>query len=174
MLSNDQTIRSRTAGFSLLEVMITILIVSVGLLGLAGLHSRALIAETEAKGRGEALALLQDVAQRMEANAFGAKAAIASALTLDNVGLDYACGTGTQLEADLCEWDASIKNAKSLPDARGCVEAIAADNEILLSLAWRGRDGGFAPSAAQGCGSGEIATNRRVVSTRVRIPSLGG
>lgn len=174
MLKNSNKIRIRTTGFSLLEVMITILIVSVGLLGLAGLHSRSLVAETEAGGRGQALALIQDLAQRIEANQVGAKAAISSTLTLTNIGCGYACSTGSQFDTDLCEWDTAIANAKSLSGACGCIETIGANNEFLLSLAWRGRDNGFAPTAAQTCGSDTITANRRVVSTRVRIPSLGG
>lgn len=174
MLKANTDIRTRAAGFSLLEVMITILIVSVGLLGLAGLHARSLVAEAEAGGRGQALALIQDLAQRIEANQVGAKTAISNTLTISNIGCGYSCSTGSQFNTDLCEWQAAVTSAKSLPDACGCIETISANNELLLSLAWRGHDNGFAPTAAQTCGSGAITTNRRVVSTRVRIPSLGG
>lgn len=161
-------------GFSLLEVMITLLIVSVGLLGLAGLHARALNAETESFAKGQALGLLQDIAQRVEANQTGASDAITAGINVTNLGTSgYVCTSGTRLDTDLCEWDAALKATTALPGAIGCVQAIAASSEILFSIAWRGRDTGFSPSAAQACGAATITSARRVVSTRIRIPNLG-
>lgn len=161
-------------GFSLLEVLITLLIVSVGLLGLAGLHARSLVAESESHAKGQALALLQDIAQRIESNPAGTDFIITTNASLTNIGSGYTCATGARLETDLCEWDAALKAAKSVPDAVGCVQAVAASSEVLLSVAWRGRDSGFAPSAAQSCGTGTITSARRVVSTRIRLANLGG
>ncbi|MFC5300497.1 prepilin-type N-terminal cleavage/methylation domain-containing protein [Azospira restricta] len=165
---------SAERGFSLIEVMITILIIAIGLLGLAGLHARALNAETESFAKGQALGLLQDIAQRFEANQPGAKDAIAAGINVTNIGTSgYVCAAGARLDTDLCEWDAALKATTALPGAVGCVQAIAASSEILFSIAWRGRDTGFSPSAAQGCGSATITSARRVVSTRIRIPNLG-
>ena len=55
-------------GFSLIEVMITMFVLAVGLLGLAGLQARALTGEIEAASRGQALLLVNDLADRMAAN----------------------------------------------------------------------------------------------------------
>lgn len=161
-------------GFSLLEVLITLLIVSVGLLGLAGLHGRALNAETESFARGQALGLLQDIAQRFEANQIGSKNSIAAAINVTNLGTaTYSCSAGNRVNTDLCEWNASLKTTKALPNVVGCVQAITASSEILFSVAWQGRDSGFSPSAAQSCGAGTITSARRVVTTRIRLPALG-
>ena len=57
--------RFSSAGFSLLEVLISMLIVMVGLLGLAGMQARAQIAELESYQRAQALVLLYDMSDRM-------------------------------------------------------------------------------------------------------------
>ncbi|MBF0271887.1 MAG: type IV pilus modification protein PilV [Magnetococcales bacterium] len=55
----------RCGGFSLLEILITLLIVSVGLLGLASLLSRMHVAELEAYQRTQALIMLSDISERL-------------------------------------------------------------------------------------------------------------
>ncbi|MBF0192448.1 MAG: type IV pilus modification protein PilV [Magnetococcales bacterium] len=55
----------RCRGFSLLEILITLLIVSVGLLGLASLLSRMQVAELEAYQRTQALIVLSDISERL-------------------------------------------------------------------------------------------------------------
>lgn len=67
MLMN-RTKSNRMRGYSLIEVMITLFVVAIGLLGLAGLQARALNAEVEAASRGQALMLTNDLADRMAAN----------------------------------------------------------------------------------------------------------
>jgi type IV pilus assembly protein PilV len=57
--------RSAAAGFSLIEVLISMLIIVVGLLGLAGMQARAQIAELESYQRAQALVLLYDMMDRI-------------------------------------------------------------------------------------------------------------
>ena len=49
------------SGFSMLEVLVSIVIVAVGLLGMAGLSARSTTAEYEAYQRAQALILLSDM-----------------------------------------------------------------------------------------------------------------
>lgn len=160
-------------GFSLIEVMVTIVIVGIGLLGLAGLQARALTAEAESYSRGQALVLLQDMSQRLEANLVGAKAGL-SAISITNLGCGYTCTGTDMLATDLCQWNTTLTSATALPGACGCVEGLSSSSEILVSVAWRGRDTAVAPTASQTCGSGTITSGRHVVSTRIRLPNLGG
>jgi type IV pilus assembly protein PilV len=57
--------RNRSRGFNLLEVLVAMLIVMVGLLGLAGMQARAQVAELESYQRAQALVLLQDMVERV-------------------------------------------------------------------------------------------------------------
>jgi type IV pilus assembly protein PilV len=60
--------RGRQAGYLMMEVLITMFVLVIGLLGLAGLQARAHQAETESYQRVQALVLLRDMADRINAN----------------------------------------------------------------------------------------------------------
>lgn len=70
---NSPKPRMTAGGYSLIEVMITMFILAIGLMGLAGLQARALNAEIEAASRGQALALANDLAERMAADLVAVK-----------------------------------------------------------------------------------------------------
>lgn len=55
-------------GFTLLEVLIALLVLSVGLLGLAGLQTRGLAAVHNAYLRSQAVLLARDMGERIRAN----------------------------------------------------------------------------------------------------------
>lgn len=56
-------------GFSLFEVLITVVVISIGLLGLAALQFAGLRAANSAQEHTQATLLAQDVAERIHANA---------------------------------------------------------------------------------------------------------
>ena len=82
-------------GYSLLEVLITMFVIAIGLLGLVGLQARALTAEVEAAARGQALMLVNEMADRMEANLAQVKSPVGNA-TYDQQsgGTKRVFGTG--------------------------------------------------------------------------------
>ncbi len=55
-------------GFSLIEVMVTMLIVSIGLLGIAGIIMTSLKNSQSSYGRSQATLLANDIIDRMRAN----------------------------------------------------------------------------------------------------------
>lgn len=55
-------------GTSLIEVLVTLVILTIGLLGLTGLQSRLQVSELEAYQRAQALILLNDMASRVATN----------------------------------------------------------------------------------------------------------
>lgn len=58
----------RNSGFSMIEVLVSMIIILVALLGIAALQGRAQVAELEAQQRAMALILLSDISDRMTAN----------------------------------------------------------------------------------------------------------
>jgi type IV pilus assembly protein PilV len=68
----------RQAGFNLLEVLVSVLIVTVGLLGLAGVQVVAQRAEQESYQRAQAMILMSDILDRINANR---KVAVCYAIT---------------------------------------------------------------------------------------------
>jgi len=182
----------RAAGFGLIETLVALIIITVGLLGLAGLQSRAHQAELESYQRAQALVLLQDMVNRINTNR---KAA--GCYTITNVAAgspfvgysnttDYTCNafgtaaTQALATADLAAWDALLKGEAESVDgqsvgavigARGCVSNVATD-VYTISVAWQGLAETVAP--INNCGTGLYGgeTRRRVVSITVRIADL--
>jgi len=58
----------KNTGFSMMEVLITIVILTFGLLGLAGLQAKALTTQMESYQRSQALILIKDMENRINAN----------------------------------------------------------------------------------------------------------
>lgn len=60
--------RKYSAGISLMEVLITMIIILIGLLGIVALQAKAQVAELEAYQRAQALILLSDITDRLNVN----------------------------------------------------------------------------------------------------------
>jgi type IV pilus assembly protein PilV len=167
-------------GVGLLEVLITLLLLSIGLLGMASLQARAQQAEMESYQRAQALILLEDMANRMNANRTWRNC------YLGDVGQgssSYVVGCNVRSDADLQAWENLLDGAAeslagnqigAMIGARGCIEALdASGNHFEISVAWQG----LAPTAssANTCGQGQYGTDdalRRVVSRTVRFAVL--
>lgn len=86
-------------GFSLLEVLIAVLVLSIGLLGLAGLYAVGLRSVDSANLRTQATVVAQDILERMRANR---DAAIAGDYNIDD--LEAVAAGASVAETDLAEW----------------------------------------------------------------------
>ena len=148
-----------TAGTSLVEVLVTMVILAIGLLALAGLQARLHVLQIESYQRAQALILLQDMASRVVSNRYAA----ASYVTATPLGTGAACPTttATRQQADATEWCNEIMGASetasgggavgAMVGGRGCVEALGGD-EYLLTVAWQGLAPISAPPASVTCG----------------------
>ena len=184
--------RRWTSGASMIEVLVTIVIIAFGLLGMAGLQVRLQASELESYQRSQALLLLNDMVSRMTIN----RNNVASYLTppTSPVGVNLmTCPstTTTVAQRDLGEWCELLKGAGETTDSgtvkvgamiggRGCVEATGSD--YLVTVAWQGQTPVSAPPSSVACGANAYdgATGsacvsdrcRRVVTTLVRIATL--
>jgi type IV pilus assembly protein PilV len=172
-------------GTTLLEVLITIVILAIGLLGLAGLQARLQSSEMEAYQRSQALILLNDMANRIATN----RANAASYATASPLGTGMTCsGAGSMQAVDAKEWCEALQGAGetlsgnsvgAMVGGRGCVEAVGAD-EYLITVAWQGLTPISAPPDSVACGQGSYNGGtacvndrcRRTVTTIVRIGDL--
>ena len=114
-------------GFSMLEALVTLLIVSLGLLGIAGIIANSLKVNQGAQIRSQASWLANDVIDRMRANrktAEGGAYALASCAA--------APAGGTVAIDDLSQWCAAV--AAALPTGTGSV-ALAA-NMVTVTVQW--------------------------------------
>ena len=194
-----RTVRTQT-GFTMLEVLVSLVILVFGLLGMVGLQARAQVATFESYQRGQALILVQDMADRLATNR-GA-AGCYSVTTNTTSGTPYlgsgysgtpvctaAVGTATTralADADLQAWNNALRGAAETAGtdkiggvigARGCVSFDAATNSYRIAVAWQGMAATVAPTA--GDASATCAKNlygadtqRREVNVTVRIATL--
>ena len=182
MLRAASSSRRRQAGVSLIEVLVSVVIVVLGLLGLAGLQSHATVAELEAFQRAQALVLLQDMVDRVNASRLNKNlfttGSVGSGNTVQN------CNTYTGIQRDHCEWGntllgiaetSSAGKVGAMIGARGCVEMVKATmpREYQISVVWQGMSPTKAPDVA--CGAGEYGDDdrkRRAVTATVVIACL--
>ena len=132
------------SGFSLIEVLVSILVVSIGLLGVAGLFSNGIKNTDSAYVRSQAVLLAYDLADRMRANpSVLASYALAADTTLSapaNNCSSQTC-TSTQLAAaDLYDWKTGIAQ---LPAGDGVVVIAAPSATITISWVLMGDSESF-------------------------------
>lgn len=105
----------RQQGFTLLEVMIALVIFSIGLLGLAGLQAEALRYNNGAYQRSQATFLVNDIMDRMRANrdsAINGNYDIALGTNPPSatcVGTGASCDAAATTAADLYEWKQALR-----------------------------------------------------------------
>jgi len=119
--------RSSQIGFTLIEVLIAVVVLSIGLLGLAGLQTTGLHSNHSANLRTQATLLAYDMTDRMRTNGAGAGSAGGSynnpTPTDRSCAWDgsapTACTPQQMAEHDAWEWNAAIVQA--LPQGVGVV-----------------------------------------------------
>jgi len=173
---------SAQRGALLIEVLVAILICAFGLLGFAGMQARATSSEFEGFQRSQALVLVEDMVNRMNANRAHAGEYVNADLIGDGPLEDCAGLAGAAL--DLCEWGNLIRGSAerrggagigAMLAARGCITRPATSTDrYTVSIAWQG----ILPTAGANspCGSGDPLfpdeTVRRAVSETVCIALL--
>ncbi len=104
-LKNNRMTAAHSRGFSLVEVLIALIVMSVGMLGIAGLYMHSMHAGRTSQLRHHAVNLASDVADRIRANPGGG-------VNYQAGGVDNACVMGgvdcteTQMALnDIWLWD---------------------------------------------------------------------
>lgn len=183
-------------GFSMIEVLVTLVITLLGLLGVLGLQIKAQQTEFESYQRAQALVLLSDMTDRLQANGKSALCYDMTSWSVKYLGpesgaVPVACvvaGTAnTQQIAnnDLAAWRNALLGTSEkiggasvgvLVGGRGCITRVANDatGEVYeIAVAWEGRAPTVTPQST--CASGLYASEpqRRILTKRVKIPILG-
>lgn len=197
MIGHESSVGRQQGGLTLVEVLISMIVLLVGLLGLAALMTSSQTAEAESYQRAQALLLLQDMVGRINSNR--AVSACYAVTTDASTGTPYlgvgadvsalACGVGsatanTRAIEDLDAWNSLLSgagetsggtNLGAMVGARGCVTADDPANRVYtVSIAWQGMTATKAPDAALNCGKDLYGDEklRRVVSITLRIANL--
>jgi type IV pilus assembly protein PilV len=143
-----KSIKSRQRGISLMESLIALVVLALGIMGLAGVQTRILAESRTSNHRAVAIGLIDDLNNRMLLNR---NAALYSPIPPYN--LDWAdaatavqdCKTnpcsGAQLaQSDLNEWRASV--AAALPGGKTSVFLSPTDSrQVGIAIGWNANEG---------------------------------
>jgi type IV pilus assembly protein PilV len=128
-------------GFSLIEVLVALIIMSVGMLGIASLYVQSMQAGRTSLFRHNAVTLAGDVADRIRANPTAGVAYTGAGQDFNCIAQGTNCSPPQMAAQDILMWDAQAAN--SLPataDPGGQVQ-IAFDNAVVppvytISIVW--------------------------------------
>ena len=141
------SIKRRQGGFSLVEVIITMGVMSYGLLGIAGLQLSAMSKSRVTFERNQATLLANDLVERMRANlpaALNGGYDLAAGSTPTGSagackGAQANCGASDMAAADLAEWTRRVDAI--LNDATADVDVTVVggtESSVTLTLTWGG------------------------------------
>jgi len=121
------------SGFTLLEVLITLVILAIGLLGLAGLQATGLKNNHSAYQRSQATLLTYDMIDRMRSNIVDITNYPSSTSVEADCDTSTPCSPTAMTKNDLFEWNSTITSTF----ASGAVGSISASSGIYsISIAW--------------------------------------
>ncbi len=133
--------RRASRGFTLVEALVTLLVLSIGLLGVAALQLNSLRANHSASLRSQATFLAYEILDRMRANR-------AAALTLNAYETalgDPAPSCASVAECDLADWRNGLS---TLPAGDGAIERVPGTDVFRVTVQWDDRRGDAVDRAA--------------------------
>jgi type IV pilus assembly protein PilV len=173
---------ARQRGVTLIEVLVTILILAFGLMGLVGMQAKVQAGQSDNYQRAQAVLLVEDMTNRISANRVSA----ASYVTASPLGTGDAqpasCDGLAAAAKDQCEWSHEIQGAAeqaggasvgAMLGARGCVEQVGANPAVYrVTVTWQAMSDLAAPSLACGQNLYPRETLRRAIAGFVTVANL--
>jgi type IV pilus assembly protein PilV len=174
--------RRSMRGVSMLEVLVAIFVLTIGLLGTASMQSQMQTTQVESYQRAQAIVLLQDMVDRVNAN----RKDVANYVSADLGLSSQDCSVPTTVAGkDLCEWNnalfgaAEMKGTQTLgamTGARGCITnpVTTMPREVVVSVVWQGLRPTVAPGGTA-CGQNQYGADdkqRRAMVARITIGCL--
>lgn len=138
-----ELIQQTQKGFSMLEVLVTILVLSLGLMGMAALVTTGMRSNNVAQFRSIATQQTLDIADRMRANLAGVRAGsyddLAAEIPASNNCSAINCTAAQMAAYDHAQWNTA--NANSLPGGQGTVVGNLV-NGFTITLMWTEKEMG--------------------------------
>ncbi|CDH45106.1 type IV pilus modification protein PilV [Candidatus Contendibacter odensensis] len=130
----------RQQGFTLIEILVTVVVLSIGLLGLAGLQATSVRFNHSAYLRSQATSLAYDIADRMRVNRQAALLNNSYTGSVTRTCQSSVALAGTVAAQDIAAWGNAL--ACALPLGRGTIVR-GAGNIFTVTVLWddsRGQD----------------------------------
>jgi len=126
---SSSPVKTHQRGFSMIEVLVTLLIISLALLGTAGLQAYSMRMNQGGQFRTQAVFLVADLAERLEANkpaAVNGLYQVADSgvpVAANTACINGACDSGTLATFDLSQWQNLVSAALPQSSWEVCVDA---------------------------------------------------
>jgi type IV pilus assembly protein PilV len=132
-----ETMRDTQTGFSLIEALVSLVVISVGMIGIAALYGQGLSASRTALYRTQAVNLAADMADRIRANRSATTAYEgAAALGGCDPGGNTNCTPAAMAAHDLSTWATLVTN--QLPNGVGAVSVdTTTPPTYTISVTWQ-------------------------------------
>ncbi len=122
-------------GVSLIEVLVSIVILTMGLLGLAGLQVAGIKVTQSSQFRAQAAQLANDMADRMRGNIAAARLGVGGY----NLAMsDPEPGTAPGPDAERTEW---LRRVQGLPNGDGSIQVDSVNSRVTIVVRWDDRRG---------------------------------
>lgn len=125
----------RQRGVSLIESMIALLVISVGLLGIAAMQVTSMKQNSSAMHHSQAVWIAYNIAERIRSN-FGQFAAYGTPMIDTNNSYIQDCSNGCTaaqiITSDISDWKTEVQK---LPSGRGTIDSPIA-NQLRIRVMW--------------------------------------
>jgi type IV pilus assembly protein PilV len=145
-----------SGGFTLIELLISVVVVTIGLLGMAGLQTTGLSTNQSAYLRTQATTAISEIIDRMRANPEGISLSQYDAFTTTGtvppaqscISRDTGCNPTELAAYDIREWTKLFTDVENqggdyrplLPGATGSVVRIAGTSSFTVQITWQETD----------------------------------
>lgn len=124
-------------GFGLIEILVALLVLAIGLLGMASLQSNSMQMTTGALSRTQALFLAEDIIERARANRASVGSYTVASGSPPTCDTTFAIDNSSVSANDVAEWRNQVSCL--LPD--GDATVAVTDNVITVTVDWAARSG---------------------------------
>jgi len=124
------------SGFTLIEVLVSVIVLSIGLVGVATLQAVSLQNNQSAFMRSQASALAYDLADRMRSNVLTADSNLydpGTAATITTCKTAVGCTPQQLAQNDLAEWNAAIGTYLPMGEGFVCIDSTPNDGADATS-----------------------------------------
>jgi type IV pilus assembly protein PilV len=133
----NRTCPKNQQGFGLIEILVAVLVLAIGLLGMASLQVKGIQMTTGALSRTQALFLAEDIIERARANRDLVGSYAVASGAAPSCDVTYAIDNFSVAANDVAEW----RNQVSCLLPEGDATVAISGNVVTVTMTWTARSG---------------------------------
>jgi type IV pilus assembly protein PilV len=162
-LYNRFGLHARSKGFSLIEILVTLVILSLGLLGVAGLLVNGISNAASSEAMTKANQLAAEMADRIRANpAVGVSASSEYITTYAETVSSLGTGTLSIAKKDKSDWLSSLATQLPLGDGKITSSVSGTVRKLVIEIQWNNCIGTLTDAEKVSCADGSSGQFKRV------------